>query len=58
MSSFCNLRSSIWFDFLQILLIGQVHMISLILWEMHILGRNSYYIGILNFFIHFGNRYQ
>jgi hypothetical protein len=33
-------------------------MISLILWEMHILGRNSYYIVLLNSFIHFGNRCQ
>jgi hypothetical protein len=26
--------------------------------EMHILGRNSYYIGLLNSFFHFGNRCQ
>ena len=33
----------------QLFVIGYVHLISLILWEMHTLWGSSYYIGLLNF---------
>ena len=42
----------------QLFVIGYVHLISLILWEMHTLWGSSYYIGLLNFSSHFGNRCQ
>ena len=37
---------------------GYVHLISLILWEMHTLWGSSYYIGLLKFSSHSGNRCQ
>ena len=43
---------------LQLFVIGYVHLISLILWEMHTFWVSSYYIGLLNFSSHFGNRCQ
>ena len=43
---------------LHLFVIGYVHLISLILWEMHTLWGSSYYIGLLNFCSHFGNRCQ
>ena len=43
---------------LHLFVIGYVHLISLILWEMHTLWRSSYYIGLLKFSSHFGNRCQ
>ena len=57
-SSFCNLwiLNIVWFPLLSVN--GYLHLISLISWEMHTLWRNSYYIGLLNFSSHFGNRYQ
>ena len=37
---------------------GYVHLNSLILWEMHKLWGSSYYIDLLAFSSHFGNRCQ
>ena len=56
---FCNLwiLNIVWSPF-QLFVIGYVHLISLILWEMHTLWGSSYYIGLLNFSSHFGNRCQ
>ena len=47
---FCNLLDPQYsFISLHVFFIGYVHLISLILWEMHTLWRSSYYIGLLNF---------
>ena len=46
----CNLLilNIVWSPF-QLFVIGFVHLISLILWEMHTLWGSSYYIGLLIF---------
>ena len=43
---------------LLLFVIGYVHLISLILWEMHTLWGSSHYICLLTFSSHFGNRCQ